>query len=151
MISGVQVTTLLSRLDKADTSGNGNGAASARDGLEAAVADQGALVQVAKAKAKESGSEEDVQAAKASVDKLLALKKALEAAEEGGIPMSKDGLVDYEEDFFGRRAYLAVSGQLNGMAPDHRTIRSVGNRLFSPACSICNAVEHTSLGTLKDW
>lgn len=73
-----------------------------------------------------------MQAAKADttaaeVEKLLALKAQLAAAEAAsapaagahagggaGIPLLKDGRVDYSKDFFGKAAFLTVSGQLNG-------------------------------------
>lgn len=30
------------------------------------------------------------------------------------VPRTKDGRVDYSQDFFGKEAHLTVSGQLNG-------------------------------------
>lgn len=32
----------------------------------------------------------------------------------GGLPRKEDGKVDYSHDFFGKPAFLTVSGQLNG-------------------------------------
>lgn len=111
-----QVTTLLARLARSAASGSGD--LPPPDELAAAVAQQGAVVKAAKAQAKESGSDDDVAAAASEVDKLLKLKGALAAAEEAvaasTLPLTESGNVDYAADFFGRRAFLTVSGQLNG-------------------------------------
>lgn len=112
----MQVTTLLARLEKSEASGSADTPAAAE--LAAAVAKQGAAVKAAKALAKQTGSDDDAAAAQGELSKLLQLKEALtraEAAEAAGaLPMSPSGKVDYTHDFFGRRAYLTVSGQLNG-------------------------------------
>lgn len=110
------MTTLLSRLDGESAAGPGRSVAQ----LEEATAAQGTAVKDAKAAAKESGSDEDAAAAKAAIELLLKLKQDAEAArhaeEQAQIPKTESGAVDYAQDFFGRRAYLTVSGQLNGAA-----------------------------------
>jgi hypothetical protein len=110
-----QVTTLLSRLDNAADAANLR--ATAED-LKQAVTEQGPKVSSAKAKAKQSGTHDDSAAAKAEVNTLLQLKERLDTAqralERGCVPVKDSGAVDYAQDFFGRRAYLTVSGQLNG-------------------------------------
>ena len=57
----------------------------------------------------------------AELDKLLSLKQQLQAAEQraaaaSGISRTAEGATDYSLDFFGRPAFLAVSGQLNAEA-----------------------------------
>lgn len=118
------VTTLLGNPEKplfppaGAASAAAAGGAAAVEELKAQVAAQGDNVRVAKA-AKSEG-------AAAEVEKLLALKAKLAAAEEAaaaqgaaagggaGIPILKDGRVDFSKDFFGKAAFLTVSGQLNG-------------------------------------
>lgn len=110
----VQVTTLLSEMDAVQSGGV---AAMSKAELEKSVAAQGAVVKAAKAAAKETGADVDLQAAQTEVATLLELKRQLEGVAE---PITEaDGAVDYGRDFFGRRAYLTVSGQLNGVAPQH--------------------------------
>ena len=58
---------------------------------------------------------------KEEVDKLLRLKAEAETAAESlhspsGLPTRPDGQTDYTEDFFGKEAFLSVSGQLNAEA-----------------------------------
>ena len=106
----LQVTTLLSAAEGGAAAEPG---ASAEE-LQEAVSSQGAVVKAAKAKAKESGEEADQQAAKAQVDKLLVLKRQLSVAEEAAPPSLAPGESEYDKDFFGKPASLAVSGQLNG-------------------------------------
>jgi asparaginyl-tRNA synthetase len=53
------------------------------------------------------------------VKTLLAMKESLAQMEEkarvvGGIQRTENGSIDYSKDFFGKPAYLTVSGQLNG-------------------------------------
>jgi hypothetical protein len=87
--------------------------------LEASVSKQGATVKQAKSLAKETGSEADAAAARDAVAELLRLKDALAASNTANppsaLPTMSSGEVDYAQDFFGRRAYLTVSGQLNGV------------------------------------
>lgn len=45
---------------------------------------------------------------------LQAAQSAATASQSGVIPTTSGGAIDYSKDFFGERAYLAVSGQLNG-------------------------------------
>jgi len=82
-----------------------SGAGADRASLEAAVAVQGARVRDLK-----SSDPKDVEAIKAAVDELLRLKNALE---EAG---SAAAAGPYAADFFGRRAFLTCSGQLNAEA-----------------------------------
>ena len=98
---------------------------------EAAAAAAGDRVRALKAAAKEGGagapSKEDVGAA---VAELMELKSAVESAKNHpvaataaaaaastplsrALPMTPAGEVDYTSDFFGRPAFLTVSGQLN--------------------------------------
>lgn len=70
------------------------------------------------AAAADKGNAELKVAVKAEVDKLLQLKAQLPELEKaarqvGGIPRTEKGAVDYQGDFFGRPAFLTVSGQLN--------------------------------------
>lgn len=92
-------------------------AAASLDDLKAQVAKQGDVVRAAKAAKADT--------APAEVEKLLALKAQLAAAEAAaassgaaaggaGLPLTKDGRVDYSKDFFGKASFLTVSGQLNG-------------------------------------
>jgi asparaginyl-tRNA synthetase len=107
------VTTLLSAADEG-AADNGSTAVASVDELEAAVAEQGAVVKAAKAKAKDTGEEADKQASKAAIDQLLQLKQRLGEAQAAAPPSLAPGEVDYSRDFFGKPAYLTVSGQLNG-------------------------------------
>lgn len=109
----VQVTTLLSGIEGAES----ETVPMSRADLEEAIAAQGAVVKAAKAAAKETGAEADAQKAKAEVATLLELKQQLEHTAEPIV--AADGAVDYAQDFFGRPAYLTVSGQLNGAPPQH--------------------------------
>eukprot|EP00879_Flechtneria_rotunda_P014346 GHRR01014986.1.p1 GENE.GHRR01014986.1~~GHRR01014986.1.p1 ORF type:complete len:573 (+),score=204.73 GHRR01014986.1:186-1904(+) len=88
--------------------------------LQQQVSLQGEAVKAAKAAA--AADKQDAAlaaAAKAEVDKLLALKTSLAKAEEaakwiGGFKRTAAGDIDYSEDFFGKPAFLTVSGQLQG-------------------------------------
>lgn len=82
--------------------------------LQASVAKQGAVVKAAKAKAKDTGDEADKKASKDAIDELLKLKEQLNDAQASAPPSLAPGEIDYAMDFFGKPAYLAVSGQLNG-------------------------------------
>jgi hypothetical protein len=42
------------------------------------------------------------------------------AAAKSSIPTTPQGAVDYSQDFFGEKAFLTVSGQLNGEGRQHR-------------------------------
>ena len=101
-----QVTTLLNGLE---------GAASPEKvtAAEAAVKAQGDAVKSLKEAAKAGGAtKEQVDEA---VAKLMGLKAELEAlSSSSSLPKNKDGSIDYSKDFFGKRAYMTVSGQLNG-------------------------------------
>lgn len=109
----MQVTTLLAGMEGGKS---GDSPAMSRVEMEEAIAAQGAVVKAAKAAAKETGAEADAQAAQAEVATLLQLKEQLDGAAG---PAVMPGQVDYGQDFFGRRAYLTVSGQLNGAPAPH--------------------------------
>lgn len=52
------------------------------------------------------------------MQKLMMMKQELAAAEERlkhskGLVKTQQGLTDYSQDFFGKPAFLTVSGQLN--------------------------------------
>jgi asparaginyl-tRNA synthetase len=90
------------------------------ESLRAEVAEQGAKVKDAKAAAAEDKDNRDLaKASKSEVKKLLNLKEQLAVIEQkarvvGGIQRKEDGSIDYSNDFFGKPAFLTVSGQLNG-------------------------------------
>jgi len=119
--------------------GAADGAAEDVAALRGLVAAQAGEVKAAKVAAAADKADKALQAAsKAAVDALLALKKRLEAAEEAALwvggfkrlgpsaaaaASSSDpsaaaaaaaGDVDFSADFFGRPAFLTVSGQLQG-------------------------------------
>ena len=114
-----QVTTLLGAVDEASDAAPPP-TAEEIEALKAAVLAHGAVVKEAKAAAAADKADKELAAkSKAAIGNLLAAKEALAKAEEGarivgGIPRTEDGKVDYASDFFGKRAYLTVSGQLNG-------------------------------------
>ena len=109
-----QVTCLLNGLD-------GESASAASKGdiekAESAMKTQGDVVKKTKAdKSEGSASKEDVDR---EVAKLLELKASLETLtspkqKTRELPKTKSGAIDYEQDFFAKRSYLTVSGQLNG-------------------------------------
>jgi asparaginyl-tRNA synthetase len=102
-----QVTTLLGDPHRPLL---GGGASAEQAALAAQVADQGEAVRAAKA----GGA--DKEAVAAQVAQLLELKQRLAAAESAaapGLALTASGAVDYSADFFGKPAYLTVSGQLN--------------------------------------
>ena len=101
-----QVTTLLNGLE-------GSASPEKVKAAEAAVKTQGDAVKSLKEAAKAGGAtKEQVDEA---VAKLMGLKAELEAlGSSSSLPKNKDGSIDYSKDFFGKRAYMTVSGQLNG-------------------------------------
>mmetsp|Transcript_39392 Transcript_39392/g.47771 ORF Transcript_39392/g.47771 Transcript_39392/m.47771 type:complete len:603 (-) Transcript_39392:137-1945(-) len=111
-----QVTTLLSHADEAAANPPLDEAAMAA--LKAEVSAQGSVVKDAKAKAKAEGAtDEDKKAMEEALKTLNALKAKQKEAEEkallvGGIKRTPEGGIDYKEDFFGKKAFLTVSGQL---------------------------------------
>ena len=102
------------------SNGNAPDVAGLRDeatSLEARVAEQGSRVRELKAAVKEDTAPPGTDV-KAEVDALLALKAQLAdlegRIESGGTKTSGESRsVDYSQDFFGRQAFLTVSGQLN--------------------------------------
>jgi asparaginyl-tRNA synthetase len=94
--------------------GGASAAAAEADALAAEVAAQGLAVRAAKeAKAADTP---------AQVARLLELKTRLAAAQEaaaaagsssGAVPLTPSGALDFSKDFFGKPAFLTVSGQLN--------------------------------------
>lgn len=128
-----QVTTLLAGADpvpgappppdaaalealRAAASAAGGDVKAAKEAAKAAAAAAAAAAPAAPAPAPASAEEEAV---KASLGRLAAAKAALAGAETraravGGLPRTPTGTVDYAADFFGTRAFLTVSGQLQG-------------------------------------
>lgn len=112
-----QVTTLLS---EAENNTHEPVDEAELESLRTEVAEQGAKVKDAKAAAAEDKDNKDLaKASKSEVKKLLNLKEKLAVVEEkarviGGIQRKEDGSIDYSKDFFGKPAFLTVSGQLNG-------------------------------------
>lgn len=102
-----QVTTLLNKL-----SGSQEAPPTEEEleAAEAAVAAKGDQVRALKEKKEKSK-------VKVAVSELTALKEKLEELKKryrvvGGLLRKDDGGVDYVDDFFGRQAFLTVSGQL---------------------------------------
>ncbi|KAK9807936.1 hypothetical protein WJX73_004913 [Symbiochloris irregularis] len=113
----LQVTTLLSKAEEIGTVGLTD---EQMVELDSEISQQGSAVKSAKEAQKEN--KEDKAAAAKVTDELNTLKslkekKALaqrQRAVVGGIQRLQDGeSIDYSEDFFGRPAFLTVSGQLN--------------------------------------
>jgi asparaginyl-tRNA synthetase len=108
--------------DGAAANGASSSSAESLASLREQVAAQGDKVKAAKAAAAADKADAALQAAsKAEVDALLALKKRLEAAEQAALWVGGfkrlpggGGDVDFSDDFFGRPAFLTVSGQLQG-------------------------------------
>lgn len=50
------------------------------------------------------------------------------AAARSSLPVSDSGKVDYSQDFFGERAFLTVSGQLNGEGSITKTMKTTRMR-----------------------
>lgn len=117
-----QVTTLLGKAEEASSSSDGPAGPSPADikALQDKVTALGEQVKVAKAAAAADKSDAGLAAAaKAAVDALLSAKNELAQQQEasqvvGGIKRLPGGKIDYREDFFGKPAYLTVSGQLQG-------------------------------------
>ncbi|WIA42435.1 hypothetical protein OEZ86_008432 [Tetradesmus obliquus] len=117
-----QVTTLLAKKEGKEQQQEQQQPPSAEQlqQLREQVSAQGGAVKDAKAAAAADKADAGLAAAsKAAVEQLLALKKQLAEAEEaalwvGGIKRTPGGEVDYSTDFFGRPAFLTVSGQLQG-------------------------------------
>ncbi|KAF6256808.1 hypothetical protein COO60DRAFT_1702131 [Scenedesmus sp. NREL 46B-D3] len=116
-----QVTTLLNKKeDKEQQQQQQPPSAEQLQQLREQVSAQGSAVKEAKAAAAADKSDSGLAAAsKAALDRLLAAKKQLAEAEEaalwvGGIKRTAAGDIDYSQDFFGRPAFLTVSGQLQG-------------------------------------
>ena len=113
-----QVTTLLSAAD--DQPKEKPPTEEEVKALKARIETQGAAVKEAKAAAAQDKNNADLAArSKQEISSLLELKSQLAVAEEalrnvGGVPRDADGKIDYTQDFFGRKAFLTVSGQLNG-------------------------------------
>jgi asparaginyl-tRNA synthetase len=115
-----QVTTLLAGADAAAAAAaapGGAGGAVDLEALKAAASAAGSAVKAAKEAAKAEGA--DPAALPAALAALAAAKGAVAAAEEaarsvGGLPRTAAGGVDYAKDFFGQKAFLTVSGQLQG-------------------------------------
>ncbi|XP_065043840.1 asparagine--tRNA ligase, cytoplasmic 3-like [Musa acuminata AAA Group] len=107
-----QVTTLFSKAEKEEKELKQSPRPSETD-IEAAkllVKEKGETVSQLKSS---KASEEEISA---SVSELIKAKESLSRLEErfklkAGIPQ-KDGKIDYAGDFFGRQAFLTVSGQL---------------------------------------
>ena len=110
-----QVTTLLGAAAAAGAASPVD--ASVLEALRSGASAAGSAVKAAKEALKAgSGSEGAVSAALAS---LGAAKAELAAAElrarsVGGLPRTPAGAVDYAQDFFSQKAFLTVSGQLQG-------------------------------------
>ena len=112
-----QVTTLLAGADAAAAAAPAGAPAVDLDALRAAASAAGSVVKAAKEAAKAPGA--DAAALPAALSSLAAAKAAVAAAEEraravGGLPRTAAGGVDYAKDFFGQKAFLTVSGQLQG-------------------------------------
>ena len=121
-----QVTTLLAGAEPGAAGGGAGGGggepppdAAALEALRAAASAVGGEVKAAKEAAKAAPSPDADAALKASLARLAASKAAVAAAEDrarsvGGLPRTAAGGVDYSKDFFGQKAFLTVSGQLQG-------------------------------------
>jgi asparaginyl-tRNA synthetase len=117
-----QVTCLLNGLEEEGSAGAAASVAPQDvEKVEQKVKSQGDIVKKTKAdKGEGNATKEDVDR---EVKKLLALKEELTELQSGSntpqtsvkeLPKLKSGGVDYEQDFFAKRSYLTVSGQLNG-------------------------------------
>ncbi|KAK9838840.1 hypothetical protein WJX74_004282 [Apatococcus lobatus] len=117
-----QVTTLLSKAD--EVAAEANKPAADLDRLREAASQQGASVKQAKeAATAQKDNAELQQAVLQQVDALKKAKADLQKAEKqqqeraglvGGLPRLPDGSIDYAKDFFSKKAFMTVSGQLNG-------------------------------------
>mmetsp|Transcript_1551 Transcript_1551/g.3176 ORF Transcript_1551/g.3176 Transcript_1551/m.3176 type:complete len:554 (+) Transcript_1551:52-1713(+) len=106
-----QVTTMLAGVDQAVKSGKTKPTeaelATAREGV-VAIGNQIRDMKAAGAKAKDSKLKAAVQQLTDSKAQLADLEKLA----SGGLPRKADGTIDYTDDFFGKAAFLSVSGQL---------------------------------------
>lgn len=112
-----QVTTLLSEADKINSIKQMS--AEELAALQEQVSQQGGRVKDAKTAAKAAKDNAELQAAVAEeLAKLQQLKKEVQQQQElallvGGIPrVAGSSAIDYSKDFFGKPAFLTVSGQL---------------------------------------
>ncbi|GBG73250.1 hypothetical protein CBR_g12968 [Chara braunii] len=115
-----QATTLLSEAERFHMSmtaaSNGNEVMpSAQERLEAAraaVEAEGEKVRQLKAEKKDKKT---IAAAVEVLNKMkeLVAEFEVESRRVGGLPRTESGKIDYTSDFFGRQAYLTVSGQLH--------------------------------------
>uniref|UniRef100_A0A7S0RKV4 asparagine--tRNA ligase n=1 Tax=Chlamydomonas leiostraca TaxID=1034604 RepID=A0A7S0RKV4_9CHLO len=114
-----QVTTLMSKAEQAAGAAPAVSEAELAS-LRARASEQGEKVKAAKAAAAaDKGNAELAAASKAAIDSLMKIKDELAKAEEaarvvGGLRRTPEGKIDYKDDFFGRPAFLTVSGQLQG-------------------------------------
>eukprot|EP00798_Chlamydomonas_sp_ICE-L_P002360 gene2360-8668_t len=116
-----QVTTLVGKMKDNEALSAGNQVSEADiEAFKVSISEQGGAVKDAKTAAAANKEDTTLAAAsKAEVDKLLALKNQLPKLEEasrmkGGMKRLANGEIDYSEDFFGKKAFLTVSGQLQG-------------------------------------
>jgi len=114
-----QVTTLLSKM-KENAEAHPEVSAEQIQALKDKVSAQGGVVKQAKADA--AANKEDTSLAARVKSELEALQKAKDellkaedaARWKGGFKRTPEGEIDYNEDFFGKKAFLTVSGQLQG-------------------------------------
>lgn len=145
-----QVTTLLAEADSIDAPASVN--PKELDDLRAQVTQQGEKVKEAKATAAEDKSNKELaEVVKSEVAKLLELKSALGSAEAasrcvGGIYRTEQGGIDYSKDFFGKPAFLTVSGQLNA---EHYACALSNVYTFGPTFRAENS--HTSRHLAEFW
>lgn len=113
-----QITTLLGKAEKGESPAPVS--TEEIEQLKASVSAAGGKVKEAKEAAAANKEDKELAAAvKAQVATLQKSKEELAKAEEaarwvGGIKRTATGEVDYAEDFFGKKAFLTVSGQLQG-------------------------------------
>ena len=127
-----QVTTLLTQAD-ADAAAGEAPTADARASLRAAADAAAEVVKHVKAG---KAAQPEVAAA---VEAMLSARAAADAADEraarvGGLPRGAGGVIDYSRDFFGKAAYLTVSGQV-------REKRGCWNREVACFC-VCGSVKN---------
>lgn len=106
-----QVTTLLTQAD-ADAAAGPPPSPADRDALRAEAAAAADAVKQLKA------DKADKAAVAAAVEAMQAKRAAADAADEcaarvGGLPRKDGGAIDYGRDFFGKAAFLTVSGQVS--------------------------------------
>jgi asparaginyl-tRNA synthetase len=108
-----QISTLLLHADEK--------AKKEKPGAEAIAAAAAATKAQGDLVAQMNAEKKDKRKIKVEASKLEGLKetqKEIDAAarELGGIPRTEDGDIDYEKDFFNKKAFLTVSGQLDAEA-----------------------------------